>query len=102
MTGTVAAIGGPPIALVYQHATRTFPPRATLALYFSVGTALSLAAPWLTGSVGYDEARVAAVLLPGTVVGFRRLGPVPSYVDAGRLPPLGAGAPPWSRRSCCC
>ena len=68
VTGTVAAIGGPPIALVYQHATGPTI-RATLALYFSVGTVLSLAALRLTGSFGHHEAVLSAVLLPGTMPG---------------------------------
>ncbi len=91
VTGTVAAIGGPPIALVYQHASGPRI-RATLALYFALGALLSLGALWLTGSFGHHEAVLAAVLLPGTVVGFLLSGPVLSYVDAGRLRPLVLGA----------
>ena len=91
VTGTVAAIGGPPIALVYQHATGPTL-RATLALYFTVGTVLSLAALWLTGSFGHHEAVLSAVLVPGTAIGFLASGPVLSVVDAGRLRPLVLGA----------
>ena len=40
VTGTVAAIGGPPIALVYQHATGPRI-RATLAHVLPLGTLLS-------------------------------------------------------------
>ncbi len=56
VTGTVAAIGGPPIALVYQHASGPRI-RATLALYFALGT--RPVASWrsrLTGSFGRHEA----------------------------------------------
>ncbi len=91
VTGTIAAIGGPPIALVYQHATGPTL-RATLALYFSAGTVLSLAALWLTGSFGHHEAVLSAVLVPGTVVGFLASGSVLRIVDAGRLRPLVLGA----------
>lgn len=91
VTGTIAAIGGPPIALVYQHATGPRL-RATLALYFALGTVLSVAALWLTGSFGHHEAVLSATLLPGTAVGFLVSGPVLRIVDAGRLRPLVLGA----------
>jgi uncharacterized membrane protein YfcA len=91
VTGTVAAIGGPPIALVYQHATGPRL-RATMSLYFVFGTVLSLAALWLTGSFGHHEAVLSAVLVPGTVVGFLLSSSVLRFVDAGRLRPLVLGA----------
>ncbi len=91
VTGTVAAIGGPPIALVYQHASGPRI-RATLALYFALGTVLSVSALWLTGSFGRHEAVLSAILLPGTVIGFLLSGPVLKVVDAGRIRPLVLGA----------
>ena len=91
VTGTVAAIGGPPIALVYQHATGPRL-RATMALYFVAGTVLSVFALWLTGSYGHHEAVLSAILLPGTAVGFLASGPVLRFVDAGRLRPIVLGA----------
>jgi uncharacterized protein len=91
VTGTVAAIGGPPIALVYQHATGPRI-RATLALYFALGTVLSVSALWLTGSFGRHEAVLSAILIPGTVIGFLVSGPVLKVVDAGRIRPLVLGA----------
>ena len=90
VTGTIAAIGGPPIALVYQHATGPRL-RATLALYFALGTVLSVAALWLTGSFGHHEVVLSALLVPGTAVGFLASGPVLKVVDAGRLRPLVLG-----------
>jgi uncharacterized membrane protein YfcA len=91
VTGTIAAIGGPPIALVYQHATGPRL-RATMALYFALGTVLSVAALWLTGSFGSHEVGLSAILVPGTAVGFLASGPVLRVVDAGRLRPVVLGA----------
>ena len=91
VTGTVAAIGGPPIALVYQHASGPRI-RATLAMYFALGTLLSVVALTVTGSFGRHEAVLSAILLPGTVIGFLASGPVLKVVDAGRIRPLVLGA----------
>lgn len=67
--GTVAGIGGPPIALVYQRAPVPVL-RATLARYFFVGTLVSLPTLALVGVLGGEELVAAVVLLPGTVLGF--------------------------------
>ena len=91
VTGTVAAIGGPPIALVYQHASGPRI-RATLAMYFALGTLLFVVALTVTGSFGRHEAVLSAILLPGTVLGFLASGPVLKVVDAGRIRPLVLGA----------
>jgi hypothetical protein len=80
----VAAIGGPPIALVYQHASGPTL-RATMALYFMLGTVLSIVALWLAGTFGHHELVLSAVLLPGTVVGFVASGPARRLVDGGRV-----------------
>ena len=84
VTGTVAAIGGPPIALVYQHASGPRM-RATMALYFTLGTVLSITALWLAGAFGRHELVLSAVLVPGTVIGFIASGPARRLVDGGRL-----------------
>lgn len=67
--GTVAAIGGPPIALVYQRASAPVL-RATLARYFLVGSVVAAATLAAVGHLGWREVGAAAVLLPGVVTGF--------------------------------
>jgi uncharacterized protein len=84
VTGTVAAIGGPPIALLYQYAAGP-QLRATMSLYFTLGTVLSIAALWLAGTFGHHELVLAAVLVPGTVLGFLASGPVLRRIDATQL-----------------
>jgi uncharacterized membrane protein YfcA len=67
--GTVSSIGGPPIALVYadEEGPRL---RSTLALYFMIGSALSLVALVLVGRFGSAEVQATLWLLPGTFAGY--------------------------------
>src|SRR3546814_12225619 len=51
VTGTAAGIGGPPLALLYQHRPGSTI-RSTLAAAFLVATALSLATLAVAGEVG--------------------------------------------------
>jgi uncharacterized protein len=62
-SGTATSIGGPPMALLYQDQ----PPRqirTTLAVYFMVGAALSLAGLALAGQLEPHRALLAACLMP--------------------------------------
>jgi uncharacterized protein len=61
--GTATSIGGPPMAILYQHR----PPReirTTLAVYFMVGAALSLTGLALAGQLDPHRALLAACLAP--------------------------------------
>lgn len=67
--GTAAGIGGPPLALIYQ--SRSGPEiRATLAIAFSVGTAISLFALWIAGRVGSEQLLLALEFLPALLLGL--------------------------------
>lgn len=80
--GTFSSIGGPPLALVYQHeAGRRV--RGTLAAHFLVGATLSLVALAVVGRFGWAELRDAAVLVPGVVVGFALSLPLAPILDRG-------------------
>lgn len=79
---TVAALGGPPVALVYQHASGPRL-RGTLAAYFIVGTVVSLAALAAVGRFGGDELRLSFFLIPGTVLGYFMSRPAAAYLDGG-------------------
>lgn len=62
-SGTATSIGGPPMAILYQSR----PPRqirTTLAVYFMVGAALSLAGLALAGQLEVGKALLAACLAP--------------------------------------
>lgn len=69
ITGTTTSIGGPPIAILYQHR----PPRqirSTLALYFLIGAALSLSGLGLAGRLELSVLVLALALVPALVAGF--------------------------------
>jgi uncharacterized protein len=81
--GTMAAIGGPPIALVYQHehGPRL---RATLSAYFTLGSVVSLAALASAGQFELRQLSQAALMLPPMALGFACGGLGRSWLDAGR------------------
>ena len=68
ISGTATSIGGPPIAVLYQHR----PPReirSTLAVYFIVGALLSLVGLAVAGEVEAHAVAVGAALVPCLVLG---------------------------------
>ncbi len=68
VTGTATSIGGPPLAILYQH----HPPkvlRPTLAVYFAVGAALSLVGLGIAGQLRLDVLLLALLLCPLLVLG---------------------------------
>jgi len=81
--GTMAAIGGPPIALVYQHehGPRL---RATLSAYFTLGSIVSVAALASAGQLDTRQLSQAALMLPPIAIGFACAGMARSWLDAGR------------------
>lgn len=80
VTGTTAALGGPPIALLYRDAPGARL-RSTLAVYFLVGSTLSLGGLALAGLVTRHTLALAAALVPGTLVGFALSSAVAPHVD---------------------
>ncbi|WP_328827976.1 sulfite exporter TauE/SafE family protein [Nocardioides acrostichi] len=76
--GTTTSIGGPPMAILYQHeAARRI--RTTLAVYFMIGAALSLVGLLLAGELDGPTSLLALVMLPVLLLGAwlgRRLRPV--------------------------
>ncbi len=81
--GTTVSTGGPPMALLYQHAEGTRI-RATLAGYFTVGVSMSLASLVVIGRLGGAELALAIVLLPGALIGFFASRPLATVLDRGR------------------
>lgn len=80
LMGTMTSIGGPPMALLYQHeeARRL---RAALAAYFLVGALLSIGTLTVAGELGRTDLAAAAKLSPGMLLGL-----VASAVVGDRLP----------------
>ena len=66
--GTATSIGGPPVALLYQHR----PPaqiRSTLAVLFTLGAAMSLVGLWLGGALESRVLVLALALTPCLALG---------------------------------
>lgn len=80
VTGTATSIGGPPIALVYQHdpGPRI---RSTLGAYFLVGMIISLAALAVGGQLDSRDVYAGAALLPFVFAGFLLARPLRRIVD---------------------
>jgi uncharacterized membrane protein YfcA len=81
--GTTAALGGPAIAILYQH-ERGELVRSTLAAVFLIGAGMSLTALVLIGRLGLAEVELAAGLLPGILLGFFLSRGTGAWLDRGR------------------
>jgi uncharacterized membrane protein YfcA len=67
--GTATSIGGPPLALLYQHHEGPVL-RATLAVAFAAGSVLSLLGLAIAGAIEAWHVVLASALLPGLLVGL--------------------------------
>jgi uncharacterized protein len=67
--GTATAIGGPPLALLYQHHEGPVL-RATLAVSFAIGTVLSLVGLAIAGTIEPWHVLLALALVPGLLTGL--------------------------------
>ncbi len=66
--GTTTGVGGPPMALTYQHADPIVM-RASLSAFFAIGSLMSLAALASTGQVTGHQWQLGVMLLPGVIAG---------------------------------
>ena len=87
VTGTATSVGGPPVALLYQHADGPRV-RATLGAFFTVGIAVSLTLLAATGQVSSSDLLAGVLLLPAMALGFALSGPLRRVVDGGRTRPV--------------
>jgi uncharacterized membrane protein YfcA len=81
--GTTASIGGPPVAMVYQHESGARI-RGTLSAYFTFGATMSLVALAVIGRFGTWELLAAIALLPGVLAGAVLAERATAWLDAGR------------------
>ncbi len=80
--GTIASIGGPPMALVYQNEPGARI-RSTMSGFFMAGTILSLAALRGVGRFGLYEVGLAMLMLPALLAGYVLSGWTAGVVDRG-------------------
>ncbi len=75
--GTITSVGAPPLAIVYQDRS-SVDARPTLAAFFAIGCAVSLAGLYVSGWAGPGEFLLALLMAPamiaGTVVARRLRG----------------------------
>jgi uncharacterized protein len=80
--GTAVSIGGPPIALLYQH--HPGPQlRGSVSRLLVYGAAISIVTLIVFGQFGGAEAVASVALLPGVVLGFAASGPLARHLDRG-------------------
>jgi uncharacterized membrane protein YfcA len=68
LSGTATAIGGPPIALLYQHQPANII-RANLSAYFAIGSVISLLGMAIGGFVTEQSGLYFLYFLPATLLG---------------------------------
>lgn len=84
VAGTATSVGGPPMALLYQYEpVRRV--RGTLAAFFLIGAAISLAGLALGGQLDTRQVWAGLGAIPFLAVGFVLGHPLRRLVDAGRL-----------------
>ena len=84
VTETATGIGGPPLAIVYQHHPAP-QVRATIALCFLLGEIFSIVALIAKGRLGLTQLQEAALLVLPLVLGLLASGPAHRAITAERL-----------------
>ena len=69
ITGTAASVGGPPVALLYQH-HRGPTVRATLGVFFAVSATFSVIGYAATGEITAERLLLALALIPAMLTGI--------------------------------
>jgi uncharacterized membrane protein YfcA len=90
LMGTTTTVGGPPMALLYQHEPGPRL-RGTLAAFFVVGVVMSLAGLRVIGRFGALELRLAALVVPGILLGYALSRKTVGVLDRGFIRPAVLG-----------
>lgn len=83
---TTTGVGGPPMALTYQHSDPAVM-RGTVSAFFTVGAVMSLAALAVAGEFGRRQLELAAFLLPSIFLGIAVAHLVRDRLDASIVRP---------------
>lgn len=86
LMGTATAVGGPPLALVYQRESGPII-RGTLNGIFVVGSLFSIVTLAAVGELGIDELNTGLAISPGIVFGFALSRRLATALDARSLRP---------------
>ena len=82
-SGTVASVGAPPMAIVYQNAKGS-KIRGTLSAFFVIGILISMCGLGLVGRYGPPQILTALRILPGLLIGFLVSRRLAAILDRGR------------------
>jgi uncharacterized protein len=85
--GTAAAVGGPPVALLFQHHGGRVA-RPTISAFFTASAALSLVGYALAGTMHVDQVLFALALVPAMLLGLWASKHLHPFVDGGWLRPV--------------
>jgi len=85
--GTITAVGGPPIALIYQSQKGPLV-RANMSAFFLVASFFSLAALVASDYLGQRELQLFAVTFPGVLIGFWLSGKLVNRMPFDGLRPV--------------
>ncbi|GAA0847504.1 sulfite exporter TauE/SafE family protein [Marinobacter szutsaonensis] len=85
--GTITAVGGPPIALIYQNEKGPLV-RANMSAFFLVASFFSLTALALSGYLGTRELGLFAATFPGVLIGFLLSGKLVNRMPFEGLRPI--------------
>jgi uncharacterized membrane protein YfcA len=80
--GTATSVGGPPMALLYQHEPGSML-RGTLARYFTIGGMISIVTLVIAGQFDGQDAVASLLLIPAILVGFFVSGSLTAHLDRG-------------------
>ncbi len=80
VTGTATSIGGPPLAIVYQHHSAA-EIRASMAAYFCLGGLVSLVGLGAGGQFHLHDLYAAVLLAPALLLGHAVAGPLRHRLD---------------------
>ena len=83
--GTITAVGGPPIAMIYQKGPLV---RANMSAFFLTASFFSLAALLYSGYLGVRELRLFGLTFPGMLIGFWLSGHLVHRMPANGLRPV--------------
>lgn len=82
--GSITSIGGPPMALIYQHETGP-KIRASLSNFFLFGAALSVGLLAAAGEIHGDDVRRSLQILPAMVLGFAASRYAARWLDGNNI-----------------
>lgn len=87
LMATISSIGGPPVALAYQHVDAV-EARATMSAFFTIGATFSVLTLAAFGEFELKDLLLAGTAVPGILTGFLLSKHLAKHTDKGLLRPI--------------